>query len=295
MTLAAYSPRETAFDVYRRIMDSLVARSPLSVIRLGDGEGTLLGYPEIIGRRDVEYFMGRWMRDEADVGEELVGRLVSELREAVVEADVLGLPRHRQEISDPRWAAVRQAVNMHGLLSRHPSITHTCLHRAMQHALLFRPLLADRDFLGIVTPRDVSDRLCRLFRIRRVVWYGVRGALDEPGEVGMRHYPEGFEWMEEKLRVPYPGALFLVGAGPWGKIYCSWIKRRGGVAVDIGSLFDSWAGVGRVGHPVRSLDVYEELPRISREQAVRRYNGLIAHFELDIRQAGAEQGLPDAW
>lgn len=289
------SGRATAFDVYRRIMDSLVRRKPLSVIRLGDGEGTLLGYPEIVPRSRVDHFMRAWMRDEADAGEELLARLVSELREAVGQADVVGMPRPRQEAAHPGWAAVRKAVNMHDLLGRSPTVTDACLHRTMQHALLFRPLLADRDFVGIVTPRDMSDRLLRLFRIRRVDWYGVRGQGDEPGEVGMRHYPEGFERVREDLRVPYPAALFLVGAGPWGKIYCSWIKRRGGVAVDIGSLFDSWAGVGRVGHPVRSLDVYEELPRISREQAVQRYNDLIAHFELDIQRADAEQGLPDAW
>jgi len=38
------------------------------------------------------------------------------------------------------------------------------------------------------------------------------------------------------------GALCLVGGGPWSLIYCSWIRQRGGVALDIGSGADLLAG-----------------------------------------------------
>jgi hypothetical protein len=34
------------------------------------------------------------------------------------------------------------------------------------------------------------------------------------------------------------GCLCLIGAGPWAEIYCTWVKQRGGVALDIGSGFD---------------------------------------------------------
>lgn len=38
------------------------------------------------------------------------------------------------------------------------------------------------------------------------------------------------------------GTLCLVGGGPWSLILCSWLKQRGGVAVDIGSGLDLLAG-----------------------------------------------------
>ncbi|WP_223786928.1 hypothetical protein [Marinicella meishanensis] len=44
------------------------------------------------------------------------------------------------------------------------------------------------------------------------------------------------------------GTLTLVGAGPWSEFYCGWIKRRGGVAVDIGTGFDLL-----LGHQVRPV------------------------------------------
>jgi len=41
------------------------------------------------------------------------------------------------------------------------------------------------------------------------------------------------------------GKLFLVGAGFLGKIYCDLIKRHGGIALDVGSMMDRWAGFGQ--------------------------------------------------
>jgi hypothetical protein len=38
------------------------------------------------------------------------------------------------------------------------------------------------------------------------------------------------------------GTLCLVGAEVWAELYCTWIRRRGGVAVDIGSGMDLLAG-----------------------------------------------------
>ena len=42
-------------------------------------------------------------------------------------------------------------------------------------------------------------------------------------------------------RLSGPAWHFLVGAGVLGKIYCDRIKARGGVALDVGSILDSWA------------------------------------------------------
>ena len=36
--------------------------------------------------------------------------------------------------------------------------------------------------------------------------------------------------------------LCLVSGGPWSLMYCTWLKQRGGVAIDLGSGFDLLAG-----------------------------------------------------
>ena len=256
----------------------------------------MLGYPELTDRADIDIFLRIWLRttaiDEADVL-----ALATALREAVSHADVIGLPRRKQFEQHRLWAAVERALAHFDLLAPKTLLTHTALHRLLQHALLFRPLLADLPFVGVVSSRDVGGALQELFGIRTVRWHGVRGERDHPGSVATMPYPDGFKALRQTLTVPYRGAVFLVGAGVFGKVYCHWIKARGGIAIDIGAIFDSWAQIGRGGHPVRSLDVYREMPTISREAAMERYNELLDHFELDVPRATPDNlpPLPEQW
>lgn len=286
----------TAFGVFALVRRWSLARQPAAVIRLGDGEGALLGYPRFTSRADVDTFLNIWLRTTA-VAEADVQLLCTALKRAVAHADVVGLPRAKQAAAHPRWAAVALALEAFDLVRPRTPLTDAALHRLLSHALLFRPLLADAPFLGLVSCRDVGGQLQEVFGIREVRWYGVRGQRDQPGPVPTPHFPDGFVELRETLTVPFPGALFLVGAGAFGKIYCHWIKARGGIAIDIGSLFDSWAGVGRVGHAVRGLDVYRAWPRISRRAAVARYNVLLDHFALDCPRATAANlpALPASW
>jgi hypothetical protein len=56
-----------------------------------------------------------------------------------------------------------------------------------------------------------------------------------------RHYPHVYnDILANLLESDLTGELFLVGAGPLGKAYCQKIKKRGGVAIDVGAVFDSW-------------------------------------------------------
>lgn len=292
----AASERLTAFEVFALVQERVAARRPTAVIRLGDGEGALLGYPRFTSRADVDNFLNIWLRTTA-VSQADVLLLSAALKRAVASADVVGLPRQKQAAAHRLWAVPAAALAAFGLVQRDTPLTHTALHRLLSHALLFRPLLADAPFLGLISCRDVGAQLRELFGVREVRWYGVRGERDEPGPVAKRHFPDGFDELRRTLTVPFPGALFLVGAGAFGKIYCHWIKDRGGIAIDIGGQFDAWAGVGRGRHAARSLDAYRAHPRISRAAAVERYNALLDQFGLDCPRASAANlpNLPASW
>lgn len=292
-----HKARLTAFEVFLHIRDAIECERPFSVVRLGDGEGAVLGYPTITSRADVDGFLRIWLRT-TDVSEADVLALVAALKDAVRGADVLGLPRAKQIEQFRLWRAVQQATDALHLHSR-ALYSHTVLHRLLQYALLYRPILQNAPFLGLISCRSIGSRLQRHFNIGAVRYYGVRGERDEPGDVQTPHYPDGFLELRELLEVPFAGALFLVGAGAFGKVYCQWIKERGGIAIDIGSTFDSWANVGRVGRPARSLDVYAQVPRIRRSAAVARYNGLVEEVGLDVplgnKRAAYFKKLPRSW
>ena len=296
---ALSADRLDAFGAFLAVRGRLRERRPMSVIRLGDGEGAIMGYPTITSRKHVNRSLRIWLRT-IDVPDPDVRRLADELKLAIRNADILGVPRQAQIASGMHlWRAVVDALETFDLVRPGTALTHTALHRLLQHALLYRPLLEGADYVGVVSCRRVVHALREVFGVAEVQWYGVRGELEDTGDVQTPHFPDGFEELRETLHVPYPGALFLVGAGVFGKIYCHWIKQRGGIAVDIGSIFDSWAAEGRAGHPVRSLDEYRQHPRITREQAIERYNALADQFELDVpagdRNAAYFQELPPTW
>lgn len=312
-----------AFQVFLRIQRARAEKVPLSLVRLLDAEGTMLGYPRFTNRDDVNAHMYVWFgtrsghrssrllrriymssrlkklgRLAGTWPERDVLDLAAGLKHAVANADIVGVPLKKHVAANHQMAAVEKSLTTLRLLGESAELTSAAVHRFLNNALLYRPMLKDADFVGIISSRDVVEKLRRQFGAGEVRWYRTRAEPDYPNDVAMRHWPDGFNRIRETLEVPYPGALFLVGAGICGKIYCQWIKERGGVAVDIGSMFDSWAGSGRSGSPVRGFDVYEKYPRIGREEALVRYNTIAEALNDDVRVdagAGYVSDLPEYW
>jgi hypothetical protein len=254
--------------------------SPFALIRLGDGEGRLLGYPELTGRAELDTSLDIWF-GHTDFEPHTLAALSVELRAATLDADLLGLPRPTQ-LDLPEYRAVLQALDRFDLLARRPVLTDSAIHRYLQIGLFYRDLLAGLPFCGLVTCRDLAAPVARVFHLGHVEQYLVPGEARFPGPMSGEHYPARFRELQETLRVPFAGAVFLVGAGALGKIYCHWIKQRGGIALDIGSVCDAWAGVGRLRKPCHRLQVYDEVPPLARDAAVRHYNEMIVRDGLRI-------------
>jgi hypothetical protein len=118
----------------------------------------------------------------------------------------------------------------------------------------YRDILTDIDFLGVISPhRDLAARLEARFRIPHVESHVIPGETRLPGTStpggGTGHFPNRYTEILANLTVPRPGAVYLVAAGLLGKIYCSHIKQRGGIAIDVGAVVDAWMGFDtRPGH-----------------------------------------------
>jgi hypothetical protein len=263
------------------LLQCVVAEArPFSLVRLGDGEGRLLGYPEIVGQAELDISLQIWF-GRTDFAPDALAALAVELREATLAADLLGLPRPSQ-LALPEYRAVFAPLERFGLLARGPLLTDSAIHRYLQIGLFYRELLADLPFCGLVSCRDLASQMKRVFRLGRVEQYLVPGEAQYPGPRPGEHYPGRFQELRETLTVPFPGAVFLVGAGALGKIYCHWIKQRGGIALDIGAVCDAWGGVGRLRKPCHGLQVYDEVPPLTRAAAVRHYNEMIVRDRLRI-------------
>jgi hypothetical protein len=174
--------------------------------------------------------------------------LGAELDAAVATADVLGFPSDGLIETDHYHFGFFAVMQAKLLAANAPKATPALVHNALhQHDRFLGSLLRGLDFLGVVSCHgDLVARLAAVHGIGETQSYvvpGENGRTQLPAAPRVRgHFPEAYRRTLDALTVPAPGAVFLVGAGVLGKIYCARIKALGGIALDIGSLADAWLG-----------------------------------------------------
>ncbi|WP_055048732.1 tetratricopeptide repeat protein [Devosia sp. A16] len=255
---------QDALEVALRITDAADAKTPFSLLRLGDGEGAMLPYrPQLQTFRAIDLAENSrtwWGRDGSPTLE-----LVGELQQAIRAADVIGIPdldrATRIFYQTARTAFLANGRNMRGLLAATDFVATNCASAAwttchVHQSLAFwglwdliLPRLGQLDLitchaeLGEVLARAHGVRIGRTHRIPPERKYAAAFANGN----GEQHFPAVFEHLRGVLPETLPGRTVLVSAGMLGKIYCHWIKRAGGIAIDIGSAADHWCGYGTRG------------------------------------------------
>lgn len=248
---------------------------PFSFIRIGDGEGAILAR-DVIGdslpmltNRNINVFLDIWFHQELSTFCLELSQIQSGLNEALAEADAIGVPDDEWITREWNNVSIRGVSSIISCIEKAAEIQHACGHSKlvldadipsrMHLGGFIEDISRDRDFLGIITCRNIADSLsCRL-GVGRIDQYlvpsqhkytyiagpnlGSLNKADPDRRTHSPHYPDIFTSIIESIIVPYEGALFFVGAGILGKLYCKAIKDRGGAALDLGSLFDAWSGI----------------------------------------------------
>lgn len=222
----------------------LTATAPISIIRCGDGEKMVLdsmSSVQALKQCDNAVFQ-RQLGYSPSIKEAAVIR--NNLVDAYTYCDVIGLPNHKQK-TNKHWHEVVNVLNKN--VPKRTSIT--CDIDAayqMLHDNDYDKILQDRKVLNYISCRDIDEGFKSKWNIQRVNKYTISPeAKFTSGYEGDKHYPTQFNkiprWMDVVIKQS-PGSLLLVGAGIVGKIYCNWWRDRGGVAMDIGGVFDLWYG-----------------------------------------------------
>jgi hypothetical protein len=235
-----------------------------SLIRLGDGEGACMrlgatdeaDYPQLYEanrqNRIAMWFGADFPWATNGFTESWLG-----LRSGIEEADLLAIPdvdwlRKAYRISS--LSGVTSLVNvLRMILSRDNTAKRLQLCSATAHFELYehgyieRLVRAAKRVSVITCLPDLPSAMRTRFDLDEVT------LLQIPGEVGSAktlgdtvdfgvHYPTAYHQMMSKLAHPNDGRVFLIAGGFLGKLYTAEIKRRGGLALDVGSLVDSWMG-----------------------------------------------------
>jgi hypothetical protein len=232
-------------DFLDELKRALRERKPYCFTRYGDGEGLILGYPKFTKEENFEKRVNKWFSvkpmppsDRITFGEQI--------RNSVKCADMIGIPGTRHAEINVNWRSVHKYMNHFNLVSDSHLVCSMDFVLDLQIKGLYKELFKNFEEVACITCRDVGDLMKDKLGFKRV------DVMHTPPQLrpcigphlGMaRHYPELYKAMPDWIKSTNPeGRLFLVGAGGMGKIYCMWIKQAGGIALDIGSIFDGWVG-----------------------------------------------------
>jgi hypothetical protein len=246
-----------------RIRAVIEAGRPASCLRLGDGEGNILGacdgefrnLQRLSAQKAAEMHFGRWLPGSS------LASLSRETFEAIANADVVGVPctgrierlyrnlrvRKRGSRFDIRGAcgtidALRYSYAALSSASPDRVITNCWFHRDLLP--LYKNMLRGTPKLGLISCYpDLPDRLRTAFGAEQITLFAIPNQVSNTGRrPSSPHYPDVFEAVMRSLGAIEEGQLVLVAAGLLGKIYCNRIKQCGGIALDIGSVADVWMG-----------------------------------------------------
>jgi hypothetical protein len=261
------------------IRDRIERHVPTSLIRLGDADGNVLFtgldvYPEL-----ARYNLRKISRIYFGSNELMVEHaefFFDTVVEGIRNADLVGGPERgtidRSFDTPYPDLDVRGMCGMRGVYNYLATATDlgqlagkiwasTWFSRALLPH--YFNLVRNLPFLGFVT---CYPELEEVFRDRAGVETTTTIAVPMQASIAkvhrdIGHYPEAYPHILEQLRPPYEGAVYIVAAGILSKAYCSTIKARGGIAIDVGSVADVWMGARtRPDMPADFADKWRILP-----------------------------------
>jgi hypothetical protein len=230
---------------FRIVEEALLEKKPLSLVRYGDGEAIVLN-----GFKDVDSLKAVFKRQfgktlSIDATEEIRQNLIK----AYTEADYIGSPLGKKiKEPDSYWAkAVAILYTEAGINLIHATTNVSIdIHSELLVNNYIHRLIEKAETLNYISCRDLDEQFKKRFPHLKTVNKFIIAPETKftTNTTGEDHYPTQYnhvqKWMDRAINCE--GALCLVGAGVVGKIYCNQFRDRGGIALDIGSVFDSFAG-----------------------------------------------------
>ncbi len=239
------------------ILKILKSGDPVSLIRYGDGEAGILH-----AWKDMPNFKAILKRQLGYIPNiEHAEQIRANLIEAYQNCDIIGIPAERHIRNGGYWTSAVQMMidNVGRDILESKKLTTVDVASQFLDNNYFEDLLRGQKVVNYISCRKIDEEMKSAFGIEDIYSFRIAPeAKFTSGYVGEPHYPDQFKAIRKWIHhIPVEGNVCLVGAGYIGKIYCNWFRERGGIAFDIGAVFDSFAGLATRG-PQRGLDAKDE-------------------------------------
>jgi hypothetical protein len=250
------------------VRNRIFAQRPFSFVRIGDGEAACLAYEQplaIFATLDARERERIWWG--AALENSVRAKIYPQLARAIFDADCIGIPtvsRFLRELRLLRDDALETSLTGRGLRAvlhcvenwedlrssglSSPIFASCHLHQDLELWNCYAELFDDvKDVVLVSCHENLGDWMLQQFGTR------VAGhVLLPPDRVTgpfLARKPGGpslwslFDEAIDRLGDMSQNRLVLVGAGLPGKLLVSEARARGGIALDLGSIFDHWLGL----------------------------------------------------
>jgi hypothetical protein len=233
--------------VFSILEKKLSAHEPYALVRIGDGEGYFLSMDSDKIRYVCERQFGKFTPKWIIIRDNLI--------QACCQADIIGIPTERHLKKNPGWNIVKDYV--YDFNNQFCSID---VHVDMLVNGWLDELLYEQDEIYYISGRDLDFSK---YGIKKVNKFIITPEIKfESNKNQVPHFPNQYYQVKEWIsNLDCSGKLCLVGAGVAGKIYNIWFKRRGGISIDLGCVFDIWAGKKTRGKN-RGVDVTDNIYKL---------------------------------
>lgn len=243
---AAWLQPEALLD---RLRQAIAEREPFSFVQVDEAECRFLCYGSPRAHLVLRPHEASSMADASwqawtggtitSAGEARIALLGRDVLLAIDQADLCGIADAEVMALDNYHFGFLGEIQRLTLRSDERRYTSSrVLPRLHRICPFLRELLAGQGFLGLVSAHpDLAGRLGRLANITETSSYLVPDIRASAGSALL-------DWHQQNLEivtVPFLGAIFLVSAGVFGKLWCARIKTLGGIAIEIGILAEHWA------------------------------------------------------
>lgn len=250
------------------VRKKLRERQPFSFVRLGDGEAACLPYESMLSpfalsdARDRERI---WWGKPLDRC--VRSRIYPRLARSIFDADCIGIPgiaRFVRELHLQREDALETSLTGRGLRAilhcaetweqfrssgaTQPVFTSCHIHQHLELWNCYDELFDSVNEVVLVSCHESLDD-----RVRDRFGLKIAGHILLPpdrvtgplisSKMHSRTLPSILDSVLDELGDLPEGRLVLVGAGLLGKLIVGEARVRGGVALDLGSIFDHWLGL----------------------------------------------------
>lgn len=272
----------TSHGLLNLLEHAISLRKGFSFIRIGEGEGSFSSYSrymkdrsrknEVFGVIGKDIYSIWFKRNIADLAAKDYTELKCAYSHSVQIADYLGIPSSSRIIYE--YSQLEQDLLRYGYSRGYVGVREVLLDaydilkgdlnsvRVIGSCDVARAMYSwqdAEDSLEVVLPKVLYglDRLhiisCHpqlatvlqsflcIDEVNSILIPPEKGRLSASNMLDGDHLEHFFAPISEKCKA-MEGQVVLVAAGFLGKIYCALIKEAGGVAIDIGSLADFWAG-----------------------------------------------------